>query len=575
AANRTKLDKARYQLARAEGLEALAKAKNPKDPGLPNLRRQIAAYDGYHSVSLTGGEPLVQAEFLASFLPLMRQDRRKIYLETNGTLWREFSLVRDDVDIVAMDIKLPSSGGQKPCWLKVVEFLNRQNDFNWEWADLRTLWSAAQVTGEVAVGYKPLSVNDVDPIIHKINIHSAEWKAVHDALIERVLQQLNSTGTKTYTRDEIVAEDDPVLPLMILRVTDKTALTLLRNIENVRYLEPYGYWPQNMTMRSMSSSGCSSSTEPLNSADWTTITPGCRLPWNYNNMNIPTAWNTAEGQGIQIGVIDAGLSSSQALMGAQFNDGMSNVGRTVTVDYTRGNSAYTSCTHGTSMASTAAGPRNAQNATTGVAYKSSLHFIRSCDDVVLDASAELSGTKNALIRMGDMPGIRVISMSIGTPFGSGVLKDGVNYANGKGKLIFAAAGTSFSWTSWWGVIYPAAYSACVAVTGVKESGSTCATCHDGSQVRFTVPMERTANSNRNSLALMPNGTTPAYIGGSSVATSTAAGVAALVWSAKPTLTSAQVLDIMTRTAQFYPSRNSTKGFGNINAAAAVTLATTY
>lgn len=42
AANRTKLDKARYQLARAEGLEALAKAKNPKDPGLPNLRRQIA-----------------------------------------------------------------------------------------------------------------------------------------------------------------------------------------------------------------------------------------------------------------------------------------------------------------------------------------------------------------------------------------------------------------------------------------------------------------------------------------------------------------------------------------------------
>ncbi|HRU62478.1 MAG TPA: hypothetical protein P5565_13505, partial [Bacteroidia bacterium] len=39
---------------------------------------------------------------------------------------------------------------------KVVEILNRQNDFNWEWADLRTLWSAAQVTGEVAVGYKPL-----------------------------------------------------------------------------------------------------------------------------------------------------------------------------------------------------------------------------------------------------------------------------------------------------------------------------------------------------------------------------------------------------------------------------------
>lgn len=458
---------------------------------------------------------------------------------------------------------------------QVVDILNRRNDFRWEWVDLRTLWSAARVTGEVAVGYKPLSVKDVDPIIHKINIQSAEWKAVHDALIDRVLEQLNSTGTKTYTRDEIVAEDDPILPMMILRVTDKDVLTLLHNLENVRYLEPYGYWPANMAMRAASSSGCSSSTEPLNSADWTTISPGCRLPWNYNNIGIPTAWNTTEGQGIQIGVIDAGLSSSQSLMGAQFNDGMSNVGRTVTVDFTRGNSAFTSCTHGTAMSSTAAGPRNAQNASTGVAYKSNLHFIRSCDDVVLDASAELSGTKNALTRMGNMPNIRIISMSIGTPFSSGALRDGVNYANGKGKLIFAAAGTSFSWTSWYGVIYPAAYPACVAVTGVKESGSTCGSCHDGSQVRFTVPMERDANSSRNSLALTQSGTNPAYIGGSSVATSTAAGVAALVWSAKPSLTSAQVLDIMTRTAQFYPTRNSSKGFGNINAAAAVTLATSY
>ena len=65
---------------------------------------------------------------------------------------------------------------------------------------------------------------------------------------------------------------------MILRVTDKTAHPAAEH-QNVRYLEPlYGYWPQNMTMRSMSSSGCSSSGEPLNSADWTTITPGCRLP---------------------------------------------------------------------------------------------------------------------------------------------------------------------------------------------------------------------------------------------------------------------------------------------------------
>ena len=121
-----------------------------------------------------------------------------------------------------------------------------------------------------------------------------------------------------------------------------------------------------------------------------------------------------------------------------------------------------------------------------------------------------------------MADVKIISMSIGTPFSSSVLKDGVDYAYNKGKMIFAAAGTSYSWTSWWGVVYPAAYSQCNAITGVKENGNTCSSCHDGIQVDFTIPMERNTNSNRNSLSLPLTGTIPSYIGGSSAATSTAA-----------------------------------------------------
>ena len=40
----------------------------------------------HHSVSLTGGEPLVYTEFLNSFLLLLKKNRFKSYLETNGTL---------------------------------------------------------------------------------------------------------------------------------------------------------------------------------------------------------------------------------------------------------------------------------------------------------------------------------------------------------------------------------------------------------------------------------------------------------------------------------------------------------
>ena len=449
--------------------------------------------------------------------------------------------------------------------------LEARNDFHWEWVDLRTLWSATLYNDHsVSIGYRPTGAGDISDVIHDIDIHKTEWRAVHDALIDLVLNEVNAKSRDRITLRDILVEDDPVLPVITLRLTDKEVITKLVNLENVRYIEPLDYWPGSDADRS--TSGCSPSTYALNAADVSTITPNAILPWNFNNHSIPTAWSSAQGEGITVGVIDAGFSSAQPLLGGDFNNGDSNVGRTVTTGYTYGSSAYTSCTHGNSMAGQAVGPRNNTGATTGVAYKSSLYFIRGCEDVLLDLGAERTGVKNALVAMGNTPAVRVISMSVGSPFAYGVLEDGVNYAYGAGKMMMAAAGTSFSWTSWWGVIYPAAYSKCVAVTGVKENGSKCASCHDGSQVDLTIIMERNGNSSRNSLSLPVSGVTPTYIGGSSSATSTAAGIAALVWSAKPTATRAQILNCLTSTAQFAGAPSSSKGYGNINAAGAVNCA---
>lgn len=454
----------------------------------------------------------------------------------------------------------------------IISMLEQRNDLQWSMVDLRTLWSATQYNDHsVSIGYQPASATRVEEQLHLVNIQQGEWRAVHDALIQRVLELLNRDGRAQVTLRDILVEDDPVLPVITLRLTDKEVITELVNLRNVRYVEPLDYWPA-VAQEERSTSGCSPSTYGLNAADFTTITPNAKLPWNFNNHAIPGAWNSAQGQGITVGVIDAGLSSAQPYIGSAFNDGDSNVGRTFTASATLGTSAYTSCSHGTAMAGQAVGPRNTGGASTGVAYKSSLRFIRASEDVVLDKSSERTAVKNALVALGNDASVRVISMSIGTPFSYSVLSDGVNYAHGQGKLVMAAGGTSFSWTSWWGVIYPAAYSNCVAVTGVKENGSRCGSCHDGSQIDLTICMERSSDSNRNSLSLSPSGNTPSYIGGSSSATATAAGIAALVWSAKPTATRAQVLNCLTSTAQFATAPSGSKGFGNINAQAAVNCA---
>ncbi|MBL0065378.1 MAG: S8 family serine peptidase [Bacteroidetes bacterium] len=162
-----------------------------------------------------------------------------------------------------------------------------------------------------------------------------------------------------------------------------------------------------------------------------------------NNVTIPAAWNTAQGAGIRIGVIDAGISSSQTLLGSQFNDGESNVGRSITTDYTYGTTAYTSCSHGTSMAGLAAGPRNAQMPPTGGRLQSKPVISSVVVMMWCLMLQRIIRVKRAHPHGCDLNDIKIISMSIGTPFSSGTLKDGVTYAYNKGKLIFAAAGTSF------------------------------------------------------------------------------------------------------------------------------------
>jgi serine protease len=458
---------------------------------------------------------------------------------------------------------------------KIQATLQETHEFEWIGMSLPYLWSAAQYGNHaVAVGYKILDIDDITPIIHQLKLSSGKWKAVHDALINLVVTEINKTADPKISAAEIIVEDDPVLPIITFTLTDRAAITALYNLENIRYIEPLDYRPVITELQVQSASGCSGSSYAVNTADFTTTTPNCKVPWSYTSLNIPAAWNSAQGSGIKIGVIDAGISSTQPLLGNQFNDGLSAGTRTLTTDFTIGTSAYTTCKHGTSMSGLAAGPRNNQSATSGVAYQSSLHFIHACDDVVLDASAEKTGVKNALIRMGDIADLKIISMSVGSPFGSQVLKDGATYAYNKGKMIFAAAGTSYSWTSWWGVIYPAAYPECFAITGVTDGGSTCSDCHDGGQVKFTIPMQRSGNTERTSLSLTLNNTSPSYIGGSSAATATMAGVASLVWSVKPSLTRQQVYDILKNTSQFL-SPTSNHGYGNPNASAAVALAQTY
>lgn len=102
---------------RSPGMRDFYALDNPVDvAALNGVIHTLEGFEGlHHSISLTGGEPLLHASFLKEWLPAVR-GRFGIYLETNGTLADELGEVIGLIDIVAMDVKLPGTADMEPRW---------------------------------------------------------------------------------------------------------------------------------------------------------------------------------------------------------------------------------------------------------------------------------------------------------------------------------------------------------------------------------------------------------------------------------------------------------------------------
>ena len=94
---------------------------NSREYSVSELQDIINTSKNIHSVSLTGGEPLLNVDFLKELLPKVN---KRIYLETNGTLYENLSEIVDLVDIVSTDIKLPSATGNKNTFKEHQKFID-------------------------------------------------------------------------------------------------------------------------------------------------------------------------------------------------------------------------------------------------------------------------------------------------------------------------------------------------------------------------------------------------------------------------------------------------------------------
>ncbi len=455
--------------------------------------------------------------------------------------------------------------------------LQTTGNFYWMDSDALTIWSAVKLgEGIVTVGYGA-STDKYQKDSNSKNTREGVLQLIFQ--IEGLQDTAAKSEATMYVHEEINVLD--------IKITKKETIEALLKDSRVRYIEPSGYQyfvsnegpsqTERSSSSSSSSSGCGYSQQTLSTQDYRTVSPGSRVPWSFDAHNIPAAWNHSTGAGVTVAIVDSGLSPEQRWMNQYFNDGYSS-GRTVQKYGTFVDSWWAwsnnydgvndKCGHGTSMAAVATAPRNNDNLPVGVAYNANLVSYRAVENVVIDDYHEKRGVVEALTALANRSDVKVISMSIGHPFSIGNVSDAIRYAHSRGKMIIAAGGTSTSFTTWYGVIFPANMSETVAVTGVKEGQyDNCDVCHTGSKIDFTVQMQRSSDNVIPVLSYY-NGKEN-YVGGSSVATATTAGIAALVWARHPNWSRDQVLDKMRQSADFYPNKHSEYGYGNIDALQAV------
>ncbi len=462
----------------------------------------------------------------------------------------------------------------------IYQTLKNTGEFNWKDASDIMLYSAIMHSSDhmVSIGFKPVDEKNVDERLAKINIHDSKWATTKVQVMQLILREEKMVHPQMKFTDIEVWKENK-LPVIDAKIENLNTIKLLRQSKLIRYVEPMGYEPEKYdntekeTASALGGSGCGGyigDNTLQEGIDFTTILPGTKQSWNYAYHGIPAAWTKSTGAGIKIMVIDTGVSPDQENMGSDFNQGYSS-SRTIQKIFTLpgATSANDDCGHGTTMSSTVAAPRGIDGNACGVAYNSDLIVCKATTDVIIDESKEVKGVADAYTYAADDASVKITSMSVGRVTSSSQIKDAIVYAYGKGKLMFCAGGTSTAFTKFVGVVFPATLPQVQAITGIKEQSTlaACYDCHKGAAIDFVIVMQQ-AGDGDNPIANAVSGDVPTMVGGSSVATATSAGIAALVWSKHPTETREQIVQRLTTTASLYPAKNKNFGYGKLNADAA-------
>jgi serine protease len=316
--------------------------------------------------------------------------------------------------------------------------------------------------------------------------------------------------------------------------------------------------------------------------------------WHYfeatGGINAVPAWDRATGTGVVVAVIDTGIVphsdlNANVLPGYDFvsdaaaardGNGRDSNARDEGDWFLAGEcgrpTGSNSSWHGTHVAGTVAAVTNNAAGVAGVAFGAKILPVRA----LAKCGGSLADIADAIVWSagGSVPGVpanpnpaKVINMSLGGGGACGTTyQAAINTARSLGASVVVAAGNSNV-----DVVNarPANCTGVIAVAATTRSGGKASFSNFGSLVDVAAPGAGIL-STLNSGTTVPAAESYASYNGTSMATPHVAGVAAMLYQAKPTATPTEIENALRSTARVFPAACSGCGTGIVDANAAIT-----
>ncbi|MGV9452698.1 type VII secretion-associated serine protease mycosin [Streptomyces sp. NPDC003635] len=288
--------------------------------------------------------------------------------------------------------------------------------------------------------------------------------------------------------------------------------------------------------------------------------------WALEAMHAEEAWQTTKGKGITVAVLDTGVDDRHPDLVGNVLKGKDMVG------FGAGRGDRSWARHGTAMAGIIAGHGHGYgngDGVMGIAPEAKVLPVRVILEDGDDARAKARTTRgNALaegIRWAADHGADVINLSLGDDSKSAhpepAEDEAVQYALKKGAVVVASAGNGGEKGDH--ISYPAAYPGVIAATAVDKFGT---------RASFSTRRWYATVSAPGVDVVIADPDRKYYEGwGTSAAAAFVSGAVALVKSAHPGLTPAQIKKLLEDTARNSPSggRDESRGYGFVDPAAAI------